>query len=46
MKPTKLALLTILASAAAAHAQVNVGTQASETNLPFTMTEVATFKLP
>lgn len=46
MKPTKLALLTVLVSTAAAHAQVNVGTQESETNLPFTMTEVATFKLP
>ena len=30
----------------AAWAQVNAGEQKSETNLPFTMTTVATFKLP
>lgn len=46
MKTIKLPLLALAASAVAAHAQVNVGTQAPETDLPFTMTEVATFNLP
>ena len=38
---------TMLAlTAAGALAQVNIGTQAPESSLPFTMTRVATFKLP
>src|SRR5947207_3944273 len=45
MKLVKAALLFTLASAAA-RAQVNVGEQKPEANLPFTMTTVATFKLP
>src|SRR5882672_12854250 len=45
MKLTKAALLFTLVSAAA-WAQVNVGEQKPEASLPFTMTTVATFKLP
>ena len=45
MKLTKAALVVLLA-AVAAWAQVNVGEQKSEAGLPFTMTTVATFKLP
>ena len=45
MKLTKVALVVLLA-AVAAWAQVNVGEQKSEAGLPFTMTTVATFKLP
>jgi glucose/arabinose dehydrogenase len=45
----KTAVLTALAAALAtgsACAQTNIGTQAPETSLPFTMTSVATFNLP
>src|SRR5215470_13680653 len=45
MKLAKGAWLLTLASAAA-WAQVNMGEQKSDANLPFTMTTVATFKLP
>src|SRR5215510_12919614 len=45
MKLAKAALLFTLASVAA-WAQVNVGEQKPEAALPFTMTTVATFKLP
>ena len=45
MKLAKAALLFTVASAAA-WAQVNVGEQKPEASLPFTMTTVATFKLP
>src|SRR5690348_2259139 len=44
MKLAKRALLFTLA--AASWAQVNVGEQKPEASLPFTMTTVATFKLP
>ena len=48
MKSAKLAMVAALAMAAplAARAQVNVGTQAPEASLPFTMTQVAAFNLP
>src|SRR5580704_19655300 len=45
MKLAKAPLLFTLASMAA-WAQVNVGEQKPESSLPFTMTTVATFKLP
>ena len=45
MKLATAALLLTLASVAA-WAQVNVGEQKPEASLPFTMTTVATFKLP
>src|SRR6476619_7438065 len=45
MKLAKAASLLVLASVAA-WAQVNVGEQNPEASLPFTMTTVATFKLP
>src|SRR5271169_3841311 len=45
MKLAKAPLLFTLASVAA-RAQVNVGEQKPEASLPFTMTTVATFKLP
>ena len=45
MKLAKAPLLFTLASVAA-WAQVNVGEQKPEASLPFTMTTVATFKLP
>lgn len=45
MNLVKVGLLSALASAVAC-AQVNVGEQKSESSLPFTMTTVATFKLP
>ncbi len=45
MKLVKTALLLTLV-ATAAHAQVNIGAQAPEQTLPFTMTQVATFSLP
>ena len=41
----KAALLLTLVSVTA-HAQINAGEQKPETDLPFTMTEVASFKLP
>jgi glucose/arabinose dehydrogenase len=46
MKLVKLALLTTLASATVAQAQTNLGAQAPEADLPFAMTQVATFKQP
>ena len=45
MKLAKAALLLILVSASA-WAQVNMGEQKSEANLPFTMTTVSIFTLP
>jgi aldose sugar dehydrogenase len=45
MKLAKAAMLLALASAPAA-AQVNAGNQAPDPNLPFTMTQTATFNLP
>jgi glucose/arabinose dehydrogenase len=45
MKRLKTALLLALAPVAA-HAQVNIGAQAPEASLPFTMTPVTTFSLP
>ena len=45
MKLTNVALLLILASSAAL-AQVNVGQQKPESDLPFTMTTTSTFELP
>ena len=45
MKFVKPALLLTLLSTAA-NAQINAGTQAPITDLPFTMTKVATFNLP
>jgi len=43
----KLAVLTVLAATAtAATAQTNLGAQPSDPNLPFTVTQVATFNLP
>src|SRR6476620_12778152 len=45
MKLAKVALLLTLASAPV-WAQVNVGEQAPEASLPFTMTTAATFELP
>jgi glucose/arabinose dehydrogenase len=50
MKFVKPVLLSALLSSAlmsgAAHAQINAGTLAPTTDLPFTMTQVATFNLP
>ena len=45
MKLAKAALL-VIGAAGAAWAQVNVGEQKPEASLPFTMTTMATFKLP
>jgi len=45
MKLATTALLAALVSTAA-HAQVNIGTQAPEASTPFTVTQVATFSLP
>ena len=45
MKFAKTTALFAMASAAA-WAQVNIGEQKSDASLPFTMTTVATFKLP
>ncbi len=45
MKLVKTALFLTLVSTAA-YAQINAGTQAPVTNLPFTMTPVATFDFP
>ena len=45
MKSAKMGLLMSLA-ASGAWAQVNAGEQKPEPSLPFTMTQVATFKLP
>ncbi len=39
-------LLGLAATATVAAAQVNIGSQAPESSLPFTMTQVATFNLP
>src|SRR3954471_21361809 len=41
----RTALLLLMVSTAA-HAQVNAGAKAPEPDLPFTMTQVATFNLP
>src|SRR3954470_11478648 len=46
IKLMKAAWLLTMASTTAAWAQVNAGEQRPETNLPFTMTTVTTFKLP
>ena len=47
MKLVKMALATaLMATASAAHAQVNLGAQKPEASLPFTMTQVATFTAP
>src|SRR5436190_376747 len=43
--PIRAALLLVL-GAMTAHAQTNAGQRAPETDLPFTMTQVATFNLP
>jgi glucose/arabinose dehydrogenase len=40
------ATLLLAVTATGAAAQVNIGTQAPESSLPFTMTQVTTFKLP
>ena len=45
MKLAKAALLFLMTPVVAG-AQVNVGEQKAEASLPFTMTTVATFKLP
>src|SRR4051794_26533288 len=45
MKFANAAALVALA-ATGANAQVNIGAQAPDANLPFTMTQVATFSLP
>ena len=45
MKTHAIAVLLTLASAATARAQVNAGEQKPETDLSFTMTQVAEFKL-
>ncbi len=46
MKMFACASLLLTLASTAATAQVNAGTQQSEANLPFTMTQVATFNLP
>jgi glucose/arabinose dehydrogenase len=46
MKMFVRATLFLTFVATAAQAQFNAGTQTSETNLPFTVTQVATFNLP
>src|SRR5205085_5725273 len=46
MKVLASAALILTMVASTAHAQVNAGAQAPETDLPFTMTQVATFNLP
>ena len=46
MKMFASASLLLTLASTAATAQVNAGTQQSEANLPFTMTQVATFNLP
>ena len=46
MKTFVRATLVSFIAATAAQAQFNAGTQPSDTNLPFTMTKVATFNLP
>jgi glucose/arabinose dehydrogenase len=40
------ALFLMMMTPAAAQAQVNAGTQTAEANVPFTLTQVATFNLP
>ncbi|MGZ6037392.1 MAG: PQQ-dependent sugar dehydrogenase [Phenylobacterium sp.] len=45
-KTATLALAAPVLAIGAAHAQTNIGSQAPESNLPFTMTQVATFALP
>jgi glucose/arabinose dehydrogenase len=46
MKTFLRAALLLTLVPAAAHAQINAGGLAPQTDLPFTMTQVATFKLP
>ena len=46
MQPFVNAVLLLTLVASAARAQVNAGEQKPEPNLPFTMTQVATFNLP
>jgi len=46
MKPLAIAALCTTLASLGANAQVNAGAQKPETNLPFTMTSVATFNLP
>src|SRR5436190_15507813 len=46
MKTILKAALLLALVPAAAHAQINAGELKPEPNLPFTMTQVATFKLP
>ncbi|MDH5235059.1 MAG: PQQ-dependent sugar dehydrogenase [Gemmatimonadota bacterium] len=46
MKVLSRALLGLSLLSATAHAQVNAGGKAPEADLPFTMTQVATFNLP
>ena len=43
---TTTAALLLVLGAMPAHAQTNAGQRAPETDLPFTMTQVATFNLP
>src|SRR3954463_9234117 len=46
MKTLLNAALFLTLVPAGAHAQINAGTQKPEADLPFTLTQVATFKLP
>ena len=46
MRRLAIAALSLALVPTGANAQVNAGAQAPETNLPFTMTQVATFNLP
>src|SRR6478672_10641390 len=46
MKPLLNAVLLFMLAAGTAHAQVNAGTLKPEADLPFTMTQVATFNRP
>ena len=46
MKTFLNAALLLMLAAGTAHAQINAGEQAAEPRQPFTMTKVASFKLP
>jgi glucose/arabinose dehydrogenase len=46
MKKIPIAVMLLSLGSAMAHAQVNAGGQKPEESLPFTMTQVATFRLP
>src|SRR3954453_13139242 len=46
MKPLLNAVLLFMMAAGTAHAEVNAGTLKPEADLPFTMTQVATFNRP